>query len=204
MGSNVIWLNSAKWSEAGEAAGVVLARPDSLKRNGMAARSKKTKKKAQSVDKKKRGHRPRFKPTDEQKRVVRQAVGFGMPQEQIATLITNPETSEPISPVTLRERFKPEISVGKAHADFNVATSLYKKAINDKHPQSATCCIWWTKSKMGWRGEDKHIHEIDVKSVTIGPPVPEQRELGRYLKELAEAAEGLLTDTAAEEVKDDA
>lgn len=147
----------------------------------MAARTKKATKKAtkkKATTKRKRKSRatgrppgrPPFKPTEKDRLQVKLAVGYGFTYEQIATLIINPQTGKGISPTTLQEHFRAELDAGKVAADFSVANSLFKKATSPDHPQAATCAIWWTKARMGWRSEEKHTVDFEGKSGVLVVP----------------------------------
>ena len=72
--------------------------------------SKPSPKRAAKAETPKRGKgRPEFKPTAEQRNMVQVMSGYGIPQDKIACLIINPETSAGISEVTLRKVFHKEI-----------------------------------------------------------------------------------------------
>ena len=94
-----------------------------------------------------------FTPTDEHRRQVESLAGFGIPEEDIATLIINPNTGKHIARETLRKHFETEINAGRVKANAKVSESLYKQAIEG----NTSAGIWWTKCRMGW----KETHGIE-------------------------------------------
>lgn len=101
---------------------------------------------------KKRQARPThlFVPIEEQRRLVQSATAYGIPQEEIALLIDNPETGKAVSPKTLRRAFKQEIKTGKTTMIVTVANALYRKAIGTGN-QSVTAAIFILKTQAGWK-----------------------------------------------------
>ena len=141
------------------------------------ARKKKAAKRKRVVSppKKKRTHartgekegKPRFKPTDEQRKHVAIISGLGLRQDQICLLVENPYTGKPIDEKTLRLYFSAELEVGVAEAHKEVAQSLYDKATGDGN-QAVTAAIWYSKCRMGWK--ERQVVEIESKSgVLIAP-----------------------------------
>lgn len=88
-----------------------------------------------------------FKPTDEHRRQVESLAGFGIPEEDIATLIINSNTGKHIARETLRKHFGVELRSGHIKANAKVAESLYKQATDG----NTTAAIWWSKTRMGWK-----------------------------------------------------
>jgi hypothetical protein len=91
-----------------------------------------------------------FKPTPEERRQVEAMAGYGVPHEQIATLIGE----EGIDADTLKKHFKKELAQGKAKANAKVGQTLFQKATAG----DTTAAIWWSKTQMGWK--DTQAHEI--------------------------------------------
>ncbi|MGT2495018.1 hypothetical protein ACU4GD_43210 [Cupriavidus basilensis] len=56
------------------------------------------------------------------------AAGFGIPQEDIARLIINPQTGKPLAPKSLRLHFRAELDTGATKANMLVANALFKAA----------------------------------------------------------------------------
>jgi hypothetical protein len=92
----------------------------------------------------------KFKPTPEERRQVEAMAGYGVPHEQIATLIGE----EGIDADTLKKHFKKELAQGKAKANAKVGQTLFQKATAG----DTTAAIWWSKTQMGWK--DTQAHEI--------------------------------------------
>ena len=112
---------------------------------------------------------PMFVPTAEQRKLVEGLGGFGMRYDQISTLVINERTGKAISGMTLQKHFQTELTAGKAKADAKVAMSLHKKACSDSHPGAVTACIWWTKARMGWKG-DHVTHDVQgATGVLVAP-----------------------------------
>ena len=64
-----------------------------------------------------------------------------------------------IDPKTLRRHYRNELDVGHVKAIAKVAESLFRKAMGDGS-QSVTACIFWLKTRGGWRESPQSI-EID-------------------------------------------
>jgi hypothetical protein len=113
-----------------------------------------------------------FIPTDKHRKQVESLAGFGLPKEDIALLIENPNTGEGIAKATLEKYFKTELRVGHVKANAAVAQSLFQQAVTDK---ITTAGIWWSKSRMGWkeRTEVELSGSLDIKEVRrtiVRPP----------------------------------
>jgi len=86
--------------------------------------------------------RPRFTPTDEQRRIAKSMAAMGIPQEHIAHMIGCH------SPKTLRKHFRRELDVGLSGANYTVAKTLYNMAKSGKEPAAT---MFWLKCRGGWR-----------------------------------------------------
>ena len=93
--------------------------------------------------------RPRFTPTDEERRQVKALSGYGLGHKQMASLIRGG-----ISPITLEKWFHVELDSGHALACAQVGRTLFEKAMGG----DTTAMIWWSKSQMGWRERN----DVDV------------------------------------------
>lgn len=93
---------------------------------------------------------PRFKPTEEQRKLVKSLVGYGVKHEDICQLISSPRNGKPIDDKTLRRHFRAEIDTGQITANTLVAESLFKKAVGTG-PSSITAAIFWLKCRAGWK-----------------------------------------------------
>ena len=96
--------------------------------------------------------RPAFVPTDEQRASVYDMAKYGVPHEHIASTIGD----NGIDSDTLKKHFKEELLRGKAEASAAIGQTLFEKARNG----CTSSLIWWTRSQMGWTGEQK----IDLTS----------------------------------------
>ena len=85
--------------------------------------------------------RPRFNPTDEQRKMVKPMAAVGIRHEEIARKVGVR------SPKTLRKHFRSELDEGATEANYNVAHALYKNAIAG----NVTAEIYWMKTRAGWR-----------------------------------------------------
>jgi len=137
---------------------------------------------------------PPFRPTAEQRQQVELMAGLGMTQEEVAVVILNPRTGKGISDKTLREHFRQELATGRSKVKAKVAASLFKKATDDKHPQSAICGMFIMKCQFGWRQEDKLIHQVEpsMVGVLVAPAqrTPEEWIEEQRVKNLTRAAPG--------------
>lgn len=89
-----------------------------------------------------KGREP-FKPTEEQRKQVEALSGYGLPQEQIASVIG-------CSQDTLAKYFSKELADGLAKANSRVAQFLYQQAT-----KNLTAAIFWAKTRMRWRETDR-------------------------------------------------
>lgn len=98
--------------------------------------------------------RPPLMPTDEQRTLVRELSGMGMPRENIAKVIKN-KKGKGISIDTLVHHFKDELADGIAQMNLTVAKSLFAIATNPNGGAPAvTACIFWLKTRARWRQND--------------------------------------------------
>lgn len=86
-------------------------------------------------------------PSDESRKQAETASGLGLPQEQIAALLS-------IDPKTLREHYRKELDQGIARANGQVVKSLYASATAG----DTTAAIWWTKTRLGWKDTSRMEH----------------------------------------------
>lgn len=93
------------------------------------------------------GGRPRFQPTEEQRRIVNVMAAGGFQQLYIAYALG-------ISDNTLRKYFAEELNSGGAKANASVVANLFKQATKDD-PRSAPFAIFWAKTRLGWKDTSK-------------------------------------------------
>jgi len=93
-----------------------------------------------------------FKATDDQRKLVKTLVGYGIPQTELVSLVINLHTGKPISPVTLREHFRLEIDTGTVEANAKVADALFKNATEN---ENVTAQIFWLKTRAHWKAAEE-------------------------------------------------
>jgi len=106
------------------------------------------------MEKKSKAGRPAFKPTDAMRKQVESLSGFGLPQEQIASMLG-------LSDDTLRKYFEPELLKGKAEANSKIAQTLFNKATGG----DTTALIFWAKTQLRWKETDK----LEITGKDDGP-----------------------------------
>ena len=92
----------------------------------------------EAVDK---GGRPWHRVTADSRRMVREAVGLGLQQNNVARLLG-------ISPKTLRRHYRYEIDTGVDQVNFDVARALYTRAASGK---DTIASIFMLKARAGWK-----------------------------------------------------
>lgn len=136
-----------------------------------AGAKKATRKRARALspaEKKEPFGRPPFEPTDLDRARVETLAGLGaLKQDQIALLVMNPTTGEPIDAKTLRRHFRHELARGAPKANAKVAEGLFLKATG-KGTQAVTAAIWWEKTRTGMK-ETVSV-EVETKSGVLVPP----------------------------------
>lgn len=93
---------------------------------------------------------PQHEPTDEGRRLVELHIAIGTPQEDIARVLG-------IDAKTLRKHYREELDNGAVKANGEIGGALFKKAMDG----DTTALIWWTKSRMRWKGTDGVMHSND-------------------------------------------
>jgi hypothetical protein len=97
--------------------------------------------------------RPKFVPTDEQRRTVKSLAAYGIKQDGIARVLKFR------SPKTLRKHFGEELSLGEIEAVAQVAQTHYQMAKSGKYPVST---IHFLEKRQRW---------LDVQAVETRPTV---------------------------------
>jgi len=92
--------------------------------------------------------RHQFKPTEDQRFIVRTLAGQGMRQTDIAALMLNPHSGKPITDKTLREHFRYELDAGKAAAVSDLTEKAHQIALNDaRGPEQVRMLIFLLKTQ---------------------------------------------------------
>ena len=115
-----------------------------------------------------------FQPTDEQRRMVKAMSGYGVPHDDIATLVE-------VDPKTLRKYFRTELDRGSIEATAKVGQSLFRMATEGG---SVAAAIFWMKARAGWREK----HEL----VLTARPAMEMND-DELMQEIARARTARLT-----------
>jgi hypothetical protein len=70
-----------------------------------------------------RSGRKAFVPDPTERNIVRKLTGWGIPQQHICRLVTNPQTGKPLDPKSLRKHFALEIRAGAVEANVRIGRS---------------------------------------------------------------------------------
>ena len=92
-----------------------------------------------------------FEATEEQRRTVRAMSGYGVPHDDIATMLR-------VDPKTLRKHFRDELDRGSIEATAKVGQSLFRMATEGG---SVAAAIFWMKARAGWR--EKQVVEVEQR-----------------------------------------
>lgn len=87
------------------------------------------------------------KPTAETRNMVQLLTGMGSGADDVARVLG-------VTARTIFRHYRTELDRGVAVANMNVAQSLYRKAMGNG-PQSVAACIFWMKTRGGWREVDR-------------------------------------------------
>jgi hypothetical protein len=86
--------------------------------------------------------RPKFVPTEEQRRTVRSLAAYGIKQEGIARMLSLRSVK------TLRKHFRKELTLGEIEAVASVAQTYYQMAKSGHHPRST---IHFLEKRQRWQ-----------------------------------------------------
>jgi hypothetical protein len=90
--------------------------------------------------------RPKFVPTDLHRSTVKSLAAYGIPHDEIATMIGIRAAK------TLRRHFREELARGSIEATAQVGQTLYQMATSGEEP---ACTIFWMKTRAGWREKQR-------------------------------------------------
>jgi len=102
--------------------------------------------------------RPPMQFTDEQRNQVEKLAGYGLPQADIAALVT----PDGISVDALRAHFRKELDQGRAKANSGVGQRLWQKAMDG----DTASLIWWSKAQMRWR-EETNVQAVAPVTINL-------------------------------------
>jgi hypothetical protein len=91
--------------------------------------------------------RPSFKPTDEQRRMVKIMAALGTRHEDIATILE-------ITPKTLRKHFRQELTRGAIEANAKVGQTLFAMATSGRN---IAATIYWERTRVIGRGRGSEV-----------------------------------------------
>lgn len=97
---------------------------------------------------------PRHKPTDVTRRQVKAMAGYGLTQDQIASLLG-------VERQTIVKYYRQELDLGVIEANATVAQSLYRTATGPSSRDQVTAAIFWAKTRMGWK---EPRQEVDINA----------------------------------------
>ena len=125
---------------------------------------------------------PNFKPSDEQRKLVKQLAGVGIPHEQMRLLVKGADGS-PISVDTLTRHFPDELEEGRVSTIAQVAGKLVATALGAPSPQATTSQIFFLKTQAGWRETVGVEHALpdneDVDALDVATKIAGLIEKGR-------------------------
>jgi hypothetical protein len=91
--------------------------------------------------------RPSFKPTEEQRRIVKTMAALGTRHEDIAMVLE-------MTPKTLRKHFRHELTRGSIEANLKVGQTLFSMATSGRN---IAATIYWERTRGRPRGRDSEI-----------------------------------------------
>jgi len=94
----------------------------------------------------------KYEVTEQSRFMVKKMIAFGIPMKNVANIIG-------IGLSTLQKYFKNELETGHDEANFLVASKLFKMAMEG----DVTSCIFWLKTRLGWKTTARHEHAFDPK-----------------------------------------
>ncbi|AHB77580.1 MULTISPECIES: hypothetical protein [Pandoraea] len=130
------------------------------------------------------GRKP-FVPTAADRKMVETLAGYGVPHEDIALQIVNPQTSKALDPKSLRRHFRSELDTGATKANSLVAQSLFKHATGTGKG-AVTAAIFWMKVRAGWKEPPQRLEHTgaDGGPVEQRTTVVDEREVAATVAKL--------------------
>lgn len=99
--------------------------------------------------------RQQHSPSDENRRTVEAMAGYGVPQEDIASVLG-------IDAKTLRLHYREELDTAAIRANAKVAQTLFRQATEGGNTAAA---IFWLKARAGWRETERKEVSITVEDL---------------------------------------
>lgn len=103
-----------------------------------------------------RAGRPRYAPTDKDRKSVRAMTAYGIEQAQICAILG-------ITDKTLRRHFRAELAVAATEANARVAEALYKRALAG----DTRAMEYWLSRRAKWREPPQEIAGIDGAPIAV-------------------------------------
>lgn len=147
---------------------------------------------------------PRYVPMDAERTLIQALAAFGVPQDSMVLELWSARREllkkagepvpdgKPISLKLLRRAYRAELDTGLDRANGRVAESLYKRAIDLKHPQGAISAMFWMKTRGGW-SEKVRVEQTGAN----GGPIAYELDLKDATLEEIEVLEKFLSTRAA-------
>lgn len=114
--------------------------------------------------------RPPFAATDEQRDLVAELGGLGIPMHSIAKLVkytTGTGATRPIGLSTLEKHFAPQLAAAMDRKNVQVAQALFRSAMEG----NTTAQIFWLKCRARWKEQPSEVAGPDgaplLPSLTI-------------------------------------
>jgi hypothetical protein len=136
---------------------------------------------------------PPFRPTADNKALVKAMAGLKLTQAEIAAAIVNPHTERPISIETLRKYFRPELEAGWATLK-SLVTRRYIEALNAGQVWAIQAGL---RQLFGWRNSG-HIIPLEAA------PAAAQEDDDRIIRDFERILAGIRAAAATEAIEDSA
>lgn len=110
--------------------------------------------------------RPRFVPSEGDRKTVRTLARYGVPYENIASVVG-------ISDRTLSKAFRAELDLGKSEANAAVMQTCFQMATSGRHPAAT---FFWLKCQAGWREQPRDSRWADDQREPSAPKVGKKEQ----------------------------
>lgn len=130
------------------------------------------------------GRKP-FVPTAADRKLVETLAGYGVPHEDIALQVINPQTAKSLDPKSLRRHFRMELDTGATKANSLVAQNLFKHATG-AGKGAVAAAIFWMKVRAGWKEPPQRLEHTgaDGGPVEQRTTVVDEREVAATVAKL--------------------
>lgn len=135
--------------------------------------------KGRSGGKREGAGRSAFKPTEEQRELVRQLTAFGLRVEDMVLFIKG-TNGKSITANTLTKHFRDELSKGKLRANVAIAQTLFKKAKSGDN----TCMIFWLRTQAGWKDAPQRFEHSGPEGLPIATTAVSMEEFRKAVRDV--------------------